>query len=54
LMSSFKLAMEKEMKHSKALQGRVSTKFVRSTPISMKISENYRVMKCLQYVTKNG
>ena len=54
LMSALKQAMEKEMKHSKAIQERVSTKFVRSTPISMKISENYRMMKCLQNVTKNG
>ena len=54
LMSALKQAMEKEMKHSKVVQGRVSTKFVRSIPISRKPSENYRMMKCLQNVTKNG
>ena len=54
LMSAFKEAMEKEMRHSKALQGRVPTKFIRSTATSRKISENYRMMKCLQNVTESG
>ena len=54
LMSAFKQAIEKEMKHNKAVQGRVSTKFVRSTPISRKISENYRMMKSLQNIATNG
>ena len=54
LMSSLKKAMKKEMKHSKVLQKNISTKFIRSTATSRKISENYRMMKCLQNATKSG
>ena len=54
LMLALKQAMEKEMKHSKALQGRVPTKFIRSTATLRKINEIYRMMKCLQNVTKIG
>ena len=54
LMSALKKAMEKEMKHSKVVQENKSTKFIRSTITSRKISENYRMMKCLQKATKSG
>ena len=54
LMLALKKAMEKEMKHSKVLQENKSTKFMRSTTTSRKISENYRMMKCLQNATKSG
>ena len=54
LMSALKKAMKKEMKHSKVLQENISTKFIRSTATSRKISENYRMMKCLQNATKSG
>ena len=54
LMSALKKAMVKEMMHSKLVQENKSTKFIRSTPTSRKISENYRMMKCLQNATKSG
>ena len=39
LMSALKKAMEKEMKHSKVLQEKISTKLIRSTATTKKISE---------------
>ena len=54
LMAALTEAMQKEMKHSKVVQERIATKFIRSTKRSRKIGENYRMMKCLQNATKSG
>ena len=54
LILSMKEAIRKEMKHSKVVQENKSSKFLRSTEMSRKISENYRMMNCLTNATISG
>ena len=54
LMLSMKEAIRKEMKHGKVVRENKSSKFLRSTEMSMKISENYRMMNCLKNATISG
>ena len=54
LILSMKEAIRKEMKHGKVVQENKSSKFLRSTEMSRKISENYRMMNWLKNATRSG
>ena len=54
LILSMKEAIRKEMKHGKVVRENKSSKFLRSTEMSLKISENYRMMNCLKNATRSG
>ena len=53
LFEKIKKEIEKEIKLSKLIKAKKSSKFVRSTDISILISENYRIMKCIQDATED-
>ena len=53
LLEKIKKEIEKEMKLSKLIKAKKSSKFVRSTDISILISENYRIMRCIQDATED-
>ena len=54
LMAKCQDEMMKEMAHFKLLKAKKSSKLQRSTALSESIGENYRMMKCLQDVTKDS
>ena len=45
--------LEAEIELSKVIKAKKSSKFVRSTDVSILISENYRIMKCIQGATED-
>ena len=53
LLTKIKKEMEKEIKLSKLIKAKKSSKFVRSTDISIHIRENYRMMRCIQGATED-
>ena len=54
MLLKIKDEMLKEMAIFKLLKAKKSSKLQRSTAISESIGENYRMMKCLQNVTKSS
>ena len=54
LVAKVKDEMLKEIARNKLLKAKKSSKLQRSTPLSESIGENYRMMKCLQNVTKDS
>ena len=54
LVAKVKDEMLKEIARNKLLKAKKSSKLQRSTPLSESIGENYRMMKCLQDVTKDS
>ena len=54
LVAKVKDEMLKEIERNKLLKAKKSSKLQRSTPLSESIGENYRMMKCLQDVTKDS
>ena len=55
LRKALKEAMEQEVKHEAAFNGKMSsTKFIRSTEVTRNIGHNFMVMESLQMATEKG
>ena len=54
MVAEIKAEILKEIARFKLLKAKKSSKLQRSTAISESIGENYRMMKCLQNVTKSS